>query len=93
MKKSYSLAEARDHLAAIVHDLEVSRSIEITRRGHPVAVLLSKREYDRLRAPAKGFWDSYQAYAKKVELAELDIDPSQVFEGLRDLAPGRKVEL
>lgn len=93
MSKQYSIAQARDSLAAIVHELEGVRSIELTRRGKPVAVLLSKHEYDRLQSPTTGFWEAYQAYAKSVDLGELDIQPEEIFGGLRDRGSGRKVKL
>ena len=56
MSKQYSIAQARDNLAAIVHELDRTTSVEITRRGLPVAVLLSKDEYDRLQGKHGGFW-------------------------------------
>lgn len=50
MEKSYSIAEARNDLASIVHDVEGASAVELTRRGRPVAVLLSVEEYRRLAA-------------------------------------------
>jgi prevent-host-death family protein len=93
MEKSYSIAEARDNLAAIVHEAENSKGVEITRRGRPVAVLISKREYDRLHSKRAGFWNAYQAFRQRVNLAELDIDPSEVWGNVRDRSPGREVDL
>jgi prevent-host-death family protein len=93
MSKQYSIAQARDNLAAIVHELEVSSTIEITRRGQAVAVLISKQEYDRLQARMIGFWDAYKAFASEVDLAKLDIAPSEIFGGLRDRVSGRSVDL
>jgi prevent-host-death family protein len=93
MAKKYSIAEARDNLAAIVHELENDKAIEITRRGLPVAVMISKEKYDRMLAPSTGFWDAYKAFAAEVNLAELDIQPSEVFGGLRESTPGRLVDL
>jgi prevent-host-death family protein len=93
MSKQFSIAQARDNLAAIVHELERIDRIEITRRGQPVAVLISKREYDRLQARSTGFWDAYKAFANDVNLNELNIDPAEVFAGLRDRAAGREIEL
>lgn len=51
MSLRYSIAEARHGLARIVHELEDGGSVELTRRGEPVAVMLSVEEYRRL---AKG---------------------------------------
>ncbi len=93
MSKQYSIAEARNNLAAIVHELEVVDNIELTRRGNAVAVLLSKQVFDRLQARDNGFWNAYKNYAKQINLAELKIEPSEIFGGLRDRTPGRKVKL
>ncbi len=93
MSKSYSIAEARNNLAAIVHELEVTDGIELTRRGTPVAVLISKQEYDRLQPQKASFWQAYKNYAKQVNLAELDMEPSEIFGGLRDRTSGRKITL
>jgi prevent-host-death family protein len=86
--RKYSIAEARDNLAALVHDLEKSERIELTRRGEPVAVLLSLRAYRRLTAPRGSFWEAYRAFREAYPLEELDIQ-TDVFEGVRDSSPGR----
>lgn len=90
MIKEYSIAEARDQFTTIVRELETTPSIQLTRRGKPVAMLLAIDEYERLVAGRTGFWDNYQAFRNAVDLAELDIDPA-IFEGLRDTSPGREV--
>jgi prevent-host-death family protein len=92
MIKEYSIAEARDQLAAIVHDLRTTPSIQLTRRGKPVAMLLAIDEYKRLAAGRSSFWENYEAFRATFDLHELNIDPA-VFEGLRDPSPGREVSL
>ncbi|HKZ84276.1 MAG TPA: type II toxin-antitoxin system prevent-host-death family antitoxin [Anaerolineae bacterium] len=62
MAKRYSIAEARHNLAALVHKLECTTLIELTRRGEPVAVLLSIREYQRLVIEKRGFWQAYESF-------------------------------
>ena len=89
MSKSYSIAEARNNFAAIVRDVELDSAIEVTRRGEPVAVLLSIEEYRRLVAGRKSFWDAYTEFRDEVDLRRLNIDP-EVFEDLRDVSPGRE---
>lgn len=93
MSKRYSIAEARNDLAAIVHELEKVSSIELTRRGNLVAVLLSKDAYEKLQARNVGFWKAYKNYAKQVNLAKLKIEPNEIFGGLRDRSSGREIEL
>jgi prevent-host-death family protein len=90
MPKKYSIAEARHNLAALVHHVERISSIELTRRGEPVAVLLSIQEYQRLLSKQTNFWDAYSAFRRSIDLARLNIEPS-VFEGVRDPSPGREV--
>lgn len=89
MEKSYSIAHARDNLAAIVHDVEETSTVELTRRGRPVAVLISVAEYERLRGGRRDFWDAYTEFRDGVDLEALGIGP-EVFEGLRDPSPGRE---
>lgn len=89
MERSYSIAEARDKFASIVHDVEESSAIELTRRGMPVAVLLSIGEYQRLTGTGAGFWDAYSEFLEARDLAQLNIEPG-VFQDLRDASVGRE---
>ena len=89
MLESYSIAEARDNFTAIVRDVERVSAIELTRRGKPVAVLISIEKYRRLSAGRKNYWDAYSEFRDGADLRRLDIEP-EIFEGLRDVAPGRE---
>ena len=93
MTDKYSIAEARQDLAALVRKLERQPFIEITRRGKPVAVLLSIEEFQRLSKGGTGFWQAYTAFRQEANLAGLQIDPGLVFEGVRPAETGREVEL
>ncbi len=86
---SYSLAEARNHLTAIVRRVEQSTAVALTRRGKPVAVILSIEEYQRLAAPRASFSSTFARYREAVDLAALDLGP-QVFADVRDKNPGRE---
>jgi len=92
MPKTYSIAEARHNLAAIVHEAERQSPIALTRRGEPVAILLSIQEYQRLLAKETRFWDAYTAFRNSVDLTQLNIEPN-VFHAVRDRASGREVDL
>jgi prevent-host-death family protein len=92
MSRRYSIAEARHDLAAIVHELEGRELIELTRRGEPVADMLSLKEYRRLTTGKEKFWEAYLAFRDTVDLSRLGIEP-EVFEGVRDPSPGREVRL
>jgi prevent-host-death family protein len=89
MGKHYSIAEARQDLAAIVHEAETSGPIQFTRRGKSVAVLLSQADYEKLTGERISFWDAYQAFRAEHDLEALDIDP-EIF-NVRDSSPGRDV--
>lgn len=89
MVKKYSIAEARDNLPGVVHEAEAGARVELTRRGKPVAVLLSLDEYERLARGRRSFWESYAEFRREFDLAELGIDPDEIFGGLRDSSPGR----
>jgi prevent-host-death family protein len=49
MTKAFSISEAKDQLPRLVHEAEAGRPVALTRRGIPVAILLSKAEYDQLQ--------------------------------------------
>ncbi len=92
MPKQYSIAEARNHFTAIVRDVEQESAVELTRRGKPVAVLLSIQEYKRLSSDKGSFWKAFTVFRDRVNLQELGIEP-EIFNGLRDQSPGREVSL
>ena len=48
MDKDYSIAQARHDLPAIVHEVARDGRARITRRGRPVAIVLSIAEFERL---------------------------------------------
>jgi prevent-host-death family protein len=67
-KKQTSIAEARDRLASLVHEVEEGAPVEITRRGRPVAVLLAYQEYQRLLGEGPSFWDAMLAFRSATHL-------------------------
>jgi antitoxin Phd len=90
MLEQYSIAKARNHFTSLVRAVERESAIELTRRGKPVAVMLSIQEYERLLARQAGFWEAYSAFRERVNLQELGIEPD-TFAGLRDRSPGREL--
>ncbi len=87
---SYSIAEARNRFAEIVHNLKHTARVEVTRRGRPVAVLISIEEFERLRGGNATFSQAYAAFRETFDLAQADISPG-VFEDLRDESAGREM--
>lgn len=90
MSARYSIAEARSCLPKIVDQAEAGGTVELTRRGRPVAVLVSHREFERLRGTRIHFGDVYRTFLESHVLREIGLDDTFA-ESLRDKAPGRKV--
>lgn len=92
MGKSYSVADARAHLPDILDEVEAGKEVHLTRRGRPIAVVLSPDRYDALRRERTTFADAYRAFAKRYAPEDVALE-SDFFDSLRDRAPGRKVRL
>ena len=91
MTKQYSISAARNSLPSIVREVERGPSVELTRHGKRVAVLLSAREYEQLKPRESGLWAAVQQFRAAHDLAE--IDAAEVYADVRDRSPGRAVEL
>ncbi|MBI2220039.1 MAG: type II toxin-antitoxin system Phd/YefM family antitoxin [Acidobacteria bacterium] len=90
MSQRYSIAEARSRLPKIVDQAEAGVEVELTRRGHPVAVLVSHREFERLRGKRLHFRDAYRKFLKTYSLQEVGVD-NDFAVSARDRTTGRKV--
>jgi prevent-host-death family protein len=92
MSKRYSIAEARSNLPTIVDQAEAGAEVELTRRGKPVAVVISHRQLERLRSDRPRFVDVYRTFLRKHLLKDIGIE-SDFFQATRERAAGRKVSL
>lgn len=92
MSKSYSVADARAHLPEILDDVEAGNDVQLTRRGRPVALVLSPQRYETLRSGRTSFGDAYQAFLARHTGEEIGLDPGFA-DSLRDRGPGRRVRL
>lgn len=86
-RRSYTIAEARNNLSRIVHRSEELGPIGLTRRGQPVAVVLSQAEYERLTAPGPSFMERMRVLREKYKDVIESEDLTQVFEQYRDRSP------
>ena len=86
----YSIAEARDNLARIVHEAEAAGPVELTRRGRSVAVLVSISEYERLQGREQSLWEEIGKFREREDIARNGVEP-ETFEGVRDRGAGREV--
>ncbi|MDH5674453.1 MAG: type II toxin-antitoxin system Phd/YefM family antitoxin [Myxococcales bacterium] len=92
MSKRYSIADARKHLAGLVTEAESGSEVELTRRGKPVAVLISIHEYERIRGKRPAFGDVYADFLEKFDLAQIGLEEDFASD-LRDQSSGRPVEI
>lgn len=93
MPRQHSIAEARNNLPKLVREAEAGKPVELTRRGESVAVLLGRREYERLVMRNRRFSEAWNEFKRDVDLRDLQIDPDEIFDGVRDPLPGRNVGL
>jgi len=92
MSRRYSIAEARSNLPTIVDQAAAGLQIELTRRGRPVAVVVSVQAFSRLRGDRPRFGEAYTNFLKKHSLAAIGLD-SDFAASLREKGVGRKVSL
>ena len=86
------MEEEGSGLPRIVDQAESGVEVELTRRGRPVAVLVSHREFERLRGKRLHFRDAYRKFLKTHSLQEIGVDPDFAA-STRDRTTGRKVSL
>jgi prevent-host-death family protein len=89
MSRRYSIAEARSHLPTIVDQAEAGQEVELMRRGKPVAVVVSLREFERLQGKQSGFAQAYDAFLEHHAPSEAGLDEGFA-ESLRDRSRGRE---
>jgi prevent-host-death family protein len=92
MTRKYSVAEARSSLPTIIDQAESGLGVELTRRGKPVAVVISLREFERLRGDRPRFGAAYRNFLKTHSLKEVGVDADYFASG-REKGVGRGVRL
>lgn len=88
MSRTYTVAQARNRLPQLLHEVEQGEAVSITRRGRPVAVVMSRRQFVKLRGESRGFRAAYDAWRATIDARDLDL-PREYFRGLRDRTHGR----
>jgi len=92
MTRKYSVAEARSSLPAIIDQAESGLDVELTRRGKPVAIVISVREFERLRGERPRFGAGYRHFLETHSLKEVGVDDDYFASG-RQTGSGREVSL
>lgn len=88
-----SIAEAKNNLPRLVQQAEAGEPVSITRRGQPVAVLLSAVAYQRLLSPRPVLGDFLRDWRQQMRDAATGFPDDDTFAGLRDNHPGRPADL
>lgn len=88
----YSVSEARGRLPDLIEEAQAGEAVQLTRHGKTVAVLVSAREFERMKKGGKTFAEAYAEYRQKFPEGELDL-PADYWESIRDRSPGREVDL
>lgn len=92
MAKSYSVVDARACLPEILDQAEAGREVRLTRRGRPVAVVLSAERYQTLSSERARFGEAFRAYLKRHTADASGVDAG-FFAALRARVSGRRVRL
>jgi prevent-host-death family protein len=92
MSKQYSIAEARKNLPRLLDQVEAGAELELTRRGRPIAVVLSVSELQRLKSERSGFGQAFASFRRRfpIEASELH---KAALSGVRYRGAGRQVKL
>ena len=91
MRGVRSIAEARQNLPSLVDEARRGRPVTLTRRGTPVAVLMSVEQFARLASPPRDLGEALRGFRARYAVARLGIGLA-TFAGVRDRSPGREVK-
>ena len=85
MDRIYSIAEARNDLSGVVREAEAGRPVTLSRRGRPVAVVVSARDYERVAGYRRTVAEAIEEFRHRyiAALADENWLPE------RDKSPGR----
>jgi prevent-host-death family protein len=91
----YSIAQAKDKLTQLIRSAEEGQPVEITRRGEPVAVILSIDEYKRLSQVPQNFGEAVLEFRQQYIEGQPWFENEEIDDifNVRDKSPSREVEL
>ncbi len=65
--KNSTIAEAKNNLSQLIHQLEFDEAIHLTRHGKPVAVMLSEANYQKLTQKSVGLFQAIQQWRSQLD--------------------------
>ncbi len=92
MTQSFSVAEARAQFPTLLRAVEDGQTIRITRRGRPIAVLVSEEVLARAGARTPTLAEADARWRAEASPQDRDFG-ADITVALRDRGPGRLVDL
>lgn len=89
----FSIRDAKSKLTSLIREVEKGHPARLTRRGRPVAVLVSAREFERMkvaRDPRRDFMQFLQGWRREMIAKGLPFASDDELPQARDHSPGRK---
>ena len=65
--KTSTIAEAKNNLSQLIHQLDSDEAIHLTRHGKPVAVMLSEANYQKLTKKKCSLYQAIQQWRSQLE--------------------------
>ncbi len=65
--KTSTIAEAKNNLSQLIHQLESDEAIYLIRHGKPVAVMLSEASYAKLTHKSAGLFQAIQQWRAQMD--------------------------
>ena len=88
-KKEVSISNARENLPSLVRDAQRGMTVTLTRRGEPVAVMISTDRYHAYTKSSMPLRRALENFRSAFDLEQLDIE--SIYKGVRDRTEGRVV--
>ena len=86
--KISTIAEAKNNLSQLIHQLDSGEPIQLTRHGKPVAVLLSETNYQQLKNQGPRLYHAIQQWRTQLD-EDAGLTESEL-KRLRATIPGRE---
>ena len=92
MAKQMTAAQVRREWAKVLRSAERGTTVEVTRNGQPVAVVISIDAYRKLEGATKETLSDVIAHLRE-SVDPQDLEGPDPWEDLRDRSPGREIQL
>ena len=91
--KETTIREAKSKLTSLIHEAEKGQAVRLTRRGKPVAVLVSDQEYQKMKAarePRRDFIRFLQGWRREMIAKGIPFSSDEELASTRDRSAGRE---